>query len=157
MLRPIAKVSEREAEQLAATYSVTIGLLSESGASPEDLVSAAKGALFAPEQEATAKSIAEAICASREEIKAGIERALLANGVLPSLRDFEIAVDARVEVVDGKLKTLVPIAIAHVDTDAAHVELWVQLSKGDVEDIIKKLSQCLEDMKLAETLELRKN
>jgi hypothetical protein len=120
VLRPIAKLSERESEQLAYAYSLIIGLLLESTATTDDFVNAAKGVLFAPEQEATARSIADSICASRREIKATVDRAQLAGEVLPSLYSFDLAVDVRVRISNGELKTFVPVAILHLDTDIAH-------------------------------------
>jgi hypothetical protein len=42
----------------------------------------------------------------------------------------------------------------HIDTDAEQQELWLQLSKGDLEDLIRRLSECLEGMKVAEAFTL---
>jgi hypothetical protein len=35
--------------------------------------------------------------------------------------------------------------------------MWLQLSKGEVEEMIKKLNKCLEDLDFAETLIAQKN
>ncbi|WP_158812509.1 hypothetical protein [Methylocapsa sp. S129] len=155
-LRGITKLSERDNEQLASVYSVIIGLLSESSATPDDFVAAAKGILFTPPHEDIAKSIADSICSAQSEIADMVGRAQLAGEVLPSLAAFDIVVDVRIRVIDGEIKTSIPVAILHVDTDAADQELWVQLSRGDIEETIRKLSKCVADMQLAETLVLRK-
>jgi hypothetical protein len=155
-LKPLTNLSERESNQLASVFSLVIGLLSESEATPEDFVSAAKGKLFHSEHETTALAVAVSICASRSAIGSAIERAQLAGSVLPSLDIFDIAVDMRLRVVDGELKTAVPVAVLRLNSDAGD-DFWLQLTKGDVEDIIRKLSKSLEDMKFAETLTLRKS
>jgi hypothetical protein len=110
-LRPLTKLSERESDQLASVFSLVIGLLSDSEATPDEFVNAAKDKLFNPEQQGTAKSVAASICASRREISSAIERAQLAGQILPSLDGFHIAVDMRIRVVDGELKAVVPVAI----------------------------------------------
>ena len=156
-LRHITDLSAREAEQVASAYSLMIGLLSDSTATPDDFVASAKGILFLPEQEATVRLIASSICALRPQINATVERAQLAGVVLPSFDDINIAVDFRARFANGALKTGVAVAVVHIDTDVSEQELWLQFSRGDVEDIIKKFSDCLEEMKLAETLFLRKS
>jgi hypothetical protein len=155
-LRPITKLSERETEQLASVYSLIIGVLSESAATADDFVSSAKGILFLPEQEAIAKTIANSICTSRQEINISIQRAQLAGEVLPSLDAFDIAVDVRIRVVGGEVKTFVPVAVIRINTDADD-NLWLQLSTGDIENIIGKLSKSLQEMKFAESLTMRKS
>jgi hypothetical protein len=156
-LRPLTKLNDREVEQLASVYSLVIGLLSESSATTEDFIASAKGILFLPEQESTAQLIAASVCASRQEIRLTVDRAQLAGEILPSLFVFDIAVDIRIRVVDGEVKTFVPVAIVHLDTDADSEEVWFQMSRGDVEDTISKLTNALDDMKLAETMTPRKN
>jgi hypothetical protein len=142
----------RDAERLASAYSIIIGLLSESEASAEQFAEAARNKLFNEEDELTAFTIATLACEHRDELKAGIERAQLAGAVLPSLIRFELEVDFRVRVSEGTIKTGVPIAVVHIDTDATAQEMWLQLSRGDVEDMIKKLNDTLESMNVAETL-----
>jgi hypothetical protein len=156
IIRPIAKLSERDSEQVASVYSLVIGLLSESSAMPEDFVNAARNILFSPDHETTARSIANAICVARANVKTSVDRAQLAGEVLPSLDEISVAVDMRFRIIDAEVKLSVPIALLHIDTDA-NEELWVQLTRGDVEDTIEKLSKCLEDMKLIETLSFRKS
>lgn len=154
-LRVVTGLPAREAEQLAAVYSIIIGLLSESAATPADFVAAAKGILFDAEHEVVATSIADAICAQREEISTAITRAQLAGEVLPSLDTFEVVTDLRIRFAEGQIKTLVPVAIVHVDTDGPEQELWLQLSVGDIEEIVKKLSEALTELKEADLLVIK--
>jgi hypothetical protein len=83
------------------------------------------------------------------------DRAQLAGEVLPSLLALDMAVDIRIRVSDGGLKTFVPVAILHLDTDTPQ-GVWVQLTKGEVQETIDQLTRCLEELSLAETLIGRK-
>lgn len=96
----------------------------------------------------------DAICAVRAEIIDAVTTAQLAGAILPSLYLFNVETDIRVRVADGKVTTSVPVAVVHIDTDAEE-RIWLQLTKGEVEDIVKKLNKVLEDMRIAETLSLR--
>ncbi|HLW90272.1 MAG TPA: hypothetical protein VKS78_03080, partial [Roseiarcus sp.] len=128
VLGPLTHLSEREAERLASVYSVVIGLLSESSATPEDFVAHAKGVLFAPAQEDIAKLIATSVCEARPGIRGIVDRAQLAGEVLPSLYSFDIAIDVRVRVVDGKVQTFIPVAVMHIDSDVDDVDLFIQMT-----------------------------
>jgi hypothetical protein len=83
-LPTVTGLGVRDSERLASAFSLMIGLLSESTATPEDFLSVAKGVLFLPEDEPAASAIANSICAQRQEINAGVQRAQLAGEVLPS-------------------------------------------------------------------------
>jgi len=146
----IASVEAKAADRIGLIYSITIGMLSETSATPEDFVATASGVLFEPAQQGVALEIATAICAHRDSIKAAVERAQLSGMVLPSLSAFEVAVDIRVRMSDGKITAAVPVTVAHIDTDGDRQELWVQLSTGDIENITKKLTDCLDEMRQAE-------
>jgi hypothetical protein len=151
-LRSLTDLSSQEAEEIATVYSVAIGLLSDTTATPDDFVAEGRGKLFTSEHDATALSIAQAICNNREQISKAIQRARLGGAVLPSLRKFEVATDFRVQVVKNELKMGVPLVVVHIDTDADGQEVWLQLSRLDVDDIIKKLTNCLDDMAVADKL-----
>jgi hypothetical protein len=74
----------------------------------------------------------------------------LAGEVLPSFARLDIAVDIRVQIAEGRVEYTVPGAIVRIDTDSDQAELVLQLSRGDLEDVIQKLSEGLENMKIAE-------
>jgi hypothetical protein len=150
-LRALEALSPRELDQVGYVYSLVIGLLLESHVTVLDFVEATRDQLFAPDQEATFRSIVDSICTSREEIRANVDQAQLAGAVLPSLETLDIAVDIRIRVSDGAVKTSVPVALLHLGTDSRQ-EVWVQLTKGEVQDTINQLSRCLEELNLAETL-----
>jgi len=151
-LRSISELSQRDAEKVASTYLLVVGLLTDSAATPEDFALVARGKLFREENERAALSLAQSICSQRDEISRAVQRAQLGGAVLPSLRKFEIATDVRLKISDGAVKNGVPVIVAHIDTDADRQELWVQLSQRDVEEIIRKMNECLKDMAIAESV-----
>jgi hypothetical protein len=157
VLEPFTNLSESDAEQLGSVYSLVMGLLSETAACPEEFVSRAEGILFTDARGEIAHTIAISICELRPGIVGVIERAQLAREVLPSLLALEIAIDVRLRVVDGRVTTSIPVALLHIDTDSERQELWLQLSRGDVEETIKKLQKCLIDMQLAENIQYQKS
>jgi hypothetical protein len=53
VLSQIGALSRREVDEVGYVYSVVIGLLLEYGVTTQDFMEAARGLLFAPEQEAT--------------------------------------------------------------------------------------------------------
>jgi len=151
-LSEITELPRRVAEQTGAVYSLVIGLLTDVAASPDEFVEAGAGLIFFEEDRAAALAMAKAVCDARSEISRTVARTQLAGEVLPSLFTFDVAVDLRVRIENGKVVTSVPVAVLHIDTDADDHEIWLQLSKGDIDAIIKSLTKCLQDMQVAETL-----
>ncbi|HEX5281772.1 MAG TPA: hypothetical protein VFW28_16960 [Micropepsaceae bacterium] len=151
-LRSVTGVGVRESGQIASAFSLVVGLLSESEATPEEFVEVANGIVFDREQEGSALSIAKLVCAHRNEIAPALELARVSGLVLPSLDEVELAVDVRVSWSEGQIKGAVPVVIAHLDTDGMGQEIWFQMTRSDVEDMIKKLSESLQQMQAAESL-----
>jgi hypothetical protein len=127
-------------------------LLSETTATPDDFVEAATGVIFLEGDRAVARSIASEVCDARSEITKTVARTQLAGEVLPSLYTFDVAIDLRVRVENKAIVASVPVAVLHIDTDAEDHEIWVQLTKGDIDNIIRTLTRALEDMQVAEGL-----
>lgn len=138
------------ADQLATVYSLMIGMFSESTATADDFVDAAKDILFEPVNEPVVRSIALAICNRRAEIDLTVSVAQLAGVVLPSLRSISVAVDVRVKVDDGAVTLAVPVVVMQISTDVDERDLFLQLSKGDVEQVILKLQGILKDIEIAQ-------
>jgi hypothetical protein len=155
-LQPITKLGARESEQIASVYTLVIGLLAELDVTADQFVALAKDVLFDPEHEGTALSIARSIVADRTELALIVERTQLAGEVLPSLSALSIVVDLRLLIENGSVKTNVPVAIARIDTDSDQ-KLLIQLTLGEVEDMIKQLSETLQSMKTVEKVFLSKN
>ena len=65
-----------------------------------------------------------------------MSRRSLVNAVLPSFDGFESVLDVRIG--EGEQKGVaVPVAIAFLDTDARDEQLWFQLTKEDVQELIE--------------------
>jgi len=156
-LQPITALSARESEQIASAYSLIIGLLSVTDATPADFLEAGKSLFFTQQQEPSLRIIVESVWARRSELTTAIESTQLAGEVLPSLYSLETTIDVRLRVVSGEVKTHVPVLLLHIDTDAPHNELWLQLSRGEVEQIIERLTNCLKEMEVAETAFITKS
>jgi hypothetical protein len=151
-LQEITGLSTSIAEQVASVYSLVIGLLSETTATPDEFVQAAVDKLFLEKDQIAARSIVAAVCEARGEINQTVARTQLAGEVLPSLYTFDVAVDLRVRVEKGSVVTSVPVAVLHIDTDADNHEIWLQLTKGDIDNLIRTLTKTLQDMQVAEGL-----
>jgi hypothetical protein len=147
--RSTTGLSAKDSEQVASAISIVVGLLSDSSVSPEEFVEVGSGVLFEPQLSEIVRDLAVTVCARRSELSQSFEQAQLAGAVLPSLFTFDTAVDLRMRFVDGDLKTSVPVCVVHIDTDASDHQLWVQLSRGDVESVIEKLNAVLADMDAA--------
>lgn len=152
MLTAITGLSSRDCDQIASVYTVVIALLSETGATPDEFVEIGRGKLFTPQHEHLAREIAVGICEERGDLNASIEQAKLAGLVLPSLDSMETTVDLRLRITEGKVTASVPVTIVHIATDAGDEGLWLQLTRSDVEDMIKKLQDCLAGMSAAERI-----
>ena len=79
-------------------------------------------------------------------------RTRLANAVLPSLARFDVTVDLRIRFENGQAREFVPVALAHIDTDADNTEFWFQLTRADITILLEKLNTCAREMELGEEL-----
>lgn len=139
-------LDENDAGSVISLFTLAIGLISETGASADDFIEAAKGIILDPPYEAVGMEVASLICAKRDQIKRTLAKAQLGHSVLPSLTGFQIAIDVRMRLENGAIVTKVPVAILHIDTDAVSQELWVQLSQADIEELLTKLRTAESDL-----------
>jgi hypothetical protein len=151
-LKSIPGLGKAESGQISTAYTVAMGLLGESVATADDFVEAARGKLFDPEDEGSARAIAGAICDLRGDIKVVLASAELAGSVLPSFMSLDTSLDVRMKFADGKLLTAAPVVVAYLDTDANGEEIWFQMTKGDIEGLVKQFNVILSDIKAAEAL-----
>lgn len=122
---------------------------------PEQLIAAAIEANVIPDSaRQVVSNFSQVLAAQRETLRHEFERSRLANRVLPSMMAFEVAVDVRLH---PKQDLAVPVAVAHIDTDVAHTELWFQMQKADVEQLIDTLQKTSRQMSEAEKLIIRKD
>jgi hypothetical protein len=106
--------------------------------------------LSKPETSAVSKLI-EAFRAQQGEVDHARERRQLGDLVLPSFENIWWTVDMRLKLSGGELSTFVPVAIAHLKTDAPNSgRFWFQLSRSQLKRLVDELQQALRDMEEAE-------
>lgn len=154
-LRSLTGLPANESEQLMSAYSLIVGLLAESSATPDDFIRAARNIIFSEGDDDSIRAIVAQICDDRAVIAAALQRAQIAGAVLPSFRRMEISIDIRVRFSEGRADAHIPVAIMRIDTDADNQQLWFQMTEGDIEDAIEKLQGALEQIRISDSLILR--
>jgi hypothetical protein len=115
--------------------------------SKEDIVaSAVEAKILSSEQSPAILRFFASFERDRAALNALLDTAELAGVVLPSLSEFECSVDLRLGFAGQTLSVGVPLVLIHIDTDAAGQEIWFQLRRLQVEQIIKQLQNALEQM-----------
>lgn len=71
---------------------------------------------------------------------------------LPTLRSFDISVDLKLKFDRNGISKMLPIATFHIDTESYTQEIWLQISKRQLETLINELNTALDQMKLAESI-----
>jgi hypothetical protein len=144
-------IPESEARPLVFATSMMLATLTEAPDPVEQFIAAGieKGA-FTAETAAIIQPHAELICSERTNIQEAVKKETLASSVLPSLMTFSVAVDLRLKFEKDKIIAAVPVLVAHLDTDAEHQAVWVQLTQADTERIIDQLQTGLASLKAAE-------
>jgi hypothetical protein len=142
----------RDAGRLMTALSVTLGLLSDNVASLEEFAQAARDTIFEAASEPAVRAIADIIIRERPTLAKAMARHQLAAEVLPSLVEFDVTVDLRIRFNDDKADEFVSVAVVHIDTDGNNQELWLQLSKSDINTMLETLNKAAREMDLAENL-----
>jgi hypothetical protein len=90
--------------------------------------------------------------AAREtpSIKAVLRQAEVSHEVLPSLVQLQATVDVRFSFEEDRVTASVPIVLVYIDTDAAHHEIWFQMTKRQVEKMIADLQGVLKNIEAAQ-------
>jgi hypothetical protein len=142
----------RDAGRVMTALSITLGLLTNNVASPEEFVQAGRGTIFDAASEPTVRAVADLIISQRPTFEKAMARYQLSDVVLPSLAEFDVAVDLRVRFNNAQAEDFVAVAVVHIDTDGNNQEVWCQLSKADIDMILQKLGKAAREMELAEGL-----
>lgn len=117
----------------------------------DDLMRYARTAEVINEKNAQAAlQFAQLAARDRAAIARAMEQSGIASAVLPSLSTFETTVDLRLGFEKGRISTTVPLAVLHVDTDAEGQEVWVQLTKREVQRIVEDLQGVIRRLEEAE-------
>ena len=144
-------LSEEDANDLAFAMAVMAGVLSARDETAKEFVDAAVDSKFLEAaHSAHLLDVAENLVSKRHDVKEAIEQQSLASEVLPSLLSFDVTTEVRLGFENNNIKRVVPIVVAHLDTDAFQQEVWFQLTKRQVEMVIDDLKEVLDRIKLAE-------
>ena len=140
------------ADALSAASFLIIGLALENVAIDAFIANGIQAGLFTRTEAGAISRAAESLSAKREEIKASVDQEEVANRILPSLAAFEFAVEMRIDFQDDRVSSVVPVAVAYLDTDATHMEVWFQMSKSQVERLYDDLKSLVKKMADAEAI-----
>src|SRR3989442_3297503 len=140
------------AQALSATGMLIIAIAAENITPEEFVENAIKANVIEESDRSLVLTIANTVASGREQIKAGLDRETVATRVLPSFSMFESAVEIRLGFKDDRLFALVPVAVAFLDTDATHSQMWFQMSRAQVENLAKEVQDLLRRMEQAEKL-----
>jgi hypothetical protein len=148
----ILSLTRRDAGRVMTALSFSFALLTQNAVTAAEFVQAGSGNIFDTRCEPTASAIADIVISRRATLDKAMARNRLANAVLPSLSQFDVTVDLRIRFENGKAQEFVPVALAHIDTDADNTEIWFQLSRADITMLLQKLNTCAHEMELGEEL-----
>jgi hypothetical protein len=148
----IPSLTRRDAGRVITALSISIAFLTQNAVTAAEFVQAASGNLFDADCEPTVSAIADVVISRRATLDKAMARQRLATVVLPSLAEFEVTVDLRIRVENGQVQEFVPVALAHIDTDANNNEFWFQMSRADIDMLLDKLTNCAKEMDLGEEL-----
>jgi hypothetical protein len=148
----IPSLPRRDAGRVMTALSFSFALLTQNAVTAAEFVQAGSGNIFDTACEPTALAIADIVISRRAALDKAMARNQLASAVLPSLDRFDVTVDLRIRFENEKAQEFVPVALAHIDTDADNTEFWFQLSRADIAMLLEKLNKCLREMELGEEL-----
>ncbi len=152
VLSGITDLTSRDAGSVLSAFSVLVGLLGRGKFGVEELVQGARDVLFAVDDEPVVRAVAASIAEGRGEWKRAVEQRSLAAETLPALTAFEVSVDLRLGFKNNDIEDAVSVALIHLDTDANNQEVWLQMTRGDVQTVIEKLNNTLKQMDAAQKL-----
>jgi hypothetical protein len=146
------KISPEDAVGLITTSSIMAATLSTREDTVDQFVDALKKAQWIsdPETSEAAARLGRITVANRDRMKEALSRSRLGAESLPVLTQFEATIDIRpnFDKESHRITFAVPIAILHIDTDAAAQEVRFQLTKrelekmsNDVKDAVKRLEE----------------
>jgi hypothetical protein len=148
----IPSLTRRDAGRVMTALSISFALLTQNAVTAAEFVQAGSGTIFDTGGEPAASAIADIVISRRAALEKAMARNQLANAVMPSLARFDVTVDLRIRFENEKAQEFVPVALAHIDTDADNAECWFQLSRADITMLLEKLSRCAREMELGEEL-----
>ena len=147
---------QEHAGAVRLAVAMMVGSLRGSSTAADEFISAGldKSAFTEAESPGLTR-FAELIIACRSELTNETDLAQLQDVVLPTLTEFDVTLDARVEISDGAVIRGVPVVIAYVDTDAENQVVWFQMNAERVRELRDELTNTLDQIDtLREWLEI---
>lgn len=136
---------------LVAAVSLIGVALASGNESPENVVQASSAAKILNEADKPRLlEFTKRITQNRATLREAMRRSRVASRVLPALDEFETAVDVRPVIEKGHVEFSIPVVMVHIDTDAAHEEIWFQMSKSQLEYLLEKLKDTLRSVEEVE-------
>lgn len=140
---------ENYADHLWTAVVMMVSSIGRSSITSEDFITVGlENSAFEEEEIVGITRFSDMIIGSREEIKRENALAQLQNAVLPTLMEFELALEARVQFSEGSIEYAVPIAIAYIDTDAEDQLIWFQMNEQRIREIRNKLTTILSQIEV---------
>lgn len=146
------RITTEEATSAVTALGMFSALAAARSESAEKILEAlVESGLVSVAEKSSLLRIAPKITQIAPQVSKAVTTQRLTDAVLPSFDAFEAVLDIRIGDEERGGFAL-PVAIAFLDTDAREHRLWFQLTRQNVEDLAKKLSQLLKRFKEAEDI-----
>jgi len=148
-------LSTREASSAAAATGTLSALLSGRKEGTDEVIQAlVSSGLLATSAVPSIQRLVPLLLENKQNFGQLLKEKYFSTAVLPSFDEFEAVLDIRIGD-ETEVGLAVPVAIAFLDTDANGQRLWFQLTKDDVEEMLRKLNSLLGRFKEAEAIAAR--
>lgn len=142
-----------EIHHLVNSSRLLLGILAFRTESVEEIISSALEAnILSEENKDDIMAFGNAAAGNRMGLKQTLSLASLQHALLPSLTELEVRVDFRFGFEGDKVNRIAPVVLVHLDTDAINQEVWFQLTPSQVEGVIARLEQALNQLNAAGAL-----
>ena len=145
-------LAKQEARALFAATSLVLMAMTESaGATPETFADAAveTKSLNVADREA-ALELSRTVETQRPQLKHTLAQTKLLSEVLPVLTSVESTVDLRLGFGKSQVESTAPVAVIFLDTDRHGQEITFQVTKPQLEKLIRDLGRVLTRLEQAE-------
>lgn len=148
LLRNLGGLQEREALSLFMAAGMVASIVSTQEVKPDELLALlVDHQLVEDAENAGILRFIKMAESDRRRLGRKLAQSRLQQDVLPSLTAVELAIDVRHSLETDERSVTVPVLLMHVDTDAAHVELWLQLTVAQVAALAEDLNKALDRLK----------
>ena len=145
-------IGVEEATSAVAAVGMVSALLSSRDEAPEDLLKGMVDAqVISPADRAAVSRLIPALAEITPAVTTAVTKQMLMNAVLPSFRTLDLVLDVRLGNEDG-FDYALPVAVAYLGTDASSQRLWFQMTKADVEGLLRQFEALLKKFNEAEGL-----